>query len=95
MNLQTGTQSAADPSHPDEVHDRLAVPVITNPTSQVTVAVCPTLNPVTFKSPFNGGNSDEQAEMYTQFYIKYNHVQHKHWVQHRMISVVNVFIFLR
>ena len=22
---------------------------------------------------------------------KYNHVQHKHWVQHRMISVVNFF----
>ena len=95
MNLPIGTQSAADPSHPDKVHDRTADPVITNPTSQVTVAECPTLNPVTIKSPFNGGDSDGQAEMYTQFYLKYNHVQHKHWVQHRMISVVNVFIFLR
>ena len=95
MNLPTGTQSAADPNHPDGVHNSSADPVITNPTSQVTVAECPALNPVTIKSPFNGDDSDGQPEMYTQFYIKHSHVQHKYWVQHRMISVVNFFVFLR
>ena len=95
MNLPTGTQSAADPSHPDEVHVRSADPFITYPTSQVTVAVCPAFNPVTLKFPFNGGDSDGQPEMYTQLYLRYNHVQHKHWVQHRMISLAIFFVFLR
>ena len=69
INLQTGTQSAAGPSHPDEVHDRSADPVITNPTSQETVALSPMFNPMTLKSPFNGDDSDGQAEMDTCFYI--------------------------
>ena len=65
MNLQTGTQSAACPSHPDEVHDRSADPIIKKPTSQEIVAVSLMLKPVTLKSPFNGCDSDGQAEMDT------------------------------
>ena len=71
MNLQTGTQSVADPSHPDMVHDRSAGPVITNPTSHETEALSLMLKPVTLKSPFNGGDSDGQAEMDTYFYIEH------------------------
>ena len=62
INLQTGTQAAAGPSHPDEVHDRSGDPFITKPSSQETVALSLMLNPVTLKSPFNGGDSDGQPE---------------------------------